>query len=71
MLLNKPHDYNIKSNNYFESLNDFESNLHYFQKLKNVETQTAKCIYLFPRSKKINWFSVFLYKFDFISKLGN
>ena len=54
MLLNKPHDYNIKSNNYFESLNDFESNLHYFQKLKNIETQTAKCIYLFPRSKKIN-----------------
>ena len=53
MPLNKSHDYNIKLIIILRCLNDFESNLHYFQKLKNIKTQTAKCIYLFPRSKKI------------------
>ena len=37
---------------------------------KNIRETNAKCIYLFPRSRKTNQFSVLLYTFDFISQNG-
>ena len=43
------------------------NDLCYFKKVNNIR-ETAKCIYLFPRSREINQFSTFPYTFDFTSK---
>ena len=43
------------------------NDLYYFQKVRNIRETNCK-MYIFPWSRKINWFSVFLCTFDFISK---
>ena len=43
------------------------NDLYYFQKVRNIRETNWK-MYIFPWSRTINWFSVFLCTFDFISK---